>query len=45
MANTRYMSNMLEIAKALILKKKLEKKILEARQKNHQKQLIRRLFS
>jgi hypothetical protein len=43
-ANTSYMKNMLEIAKTAILKKKLEKKIIEAKQKNHQKQLIRHLF-
>jgi hypothetical protein len=44
MTNASYMKNMLEIAKASILKKKLEKKIIEAKQKNHQKQLIRHLF-
>ena len=44
MINTNYLKNMLDIAKASILKKKLEKKIIEAKQKNHQKQLIRNLF-
>jgi hypothetical protein len=44
MINTNYLNNMSEIAKASILKKKLEKKIIEAKQKNHQKQLIRNLF-